>query len=389
MTMNRNDTIYPDGISIIVPTEGRVELTGALLSGLAVAREVCTFPTEVLVVDSSSGQQREAIAAACARHNGCLVAGPRSVREKRNLGITSANYAIILFLDSDCRPTPDLLFQHWHLYECAGGGEQPGGVLGRVVFEGPVGWTWYLVRHSSLVARFSVATIRPTASWGPTANLSLRHSVLDRVGHFDTQLPFRLGGDDLDLTYRVVRVGFPIVCNPAAIVYHSRSTWSSLRAILSRAFRWGRIEYHLGRKHPANRIPAPPSFWGWFLLVVLLAVCQTALSGQLYPLCGLPIWWAASLLIFPFFNALRGEGDAVFIRRYVDSLANGVPELTYQFGTTWEHALHLDPRFLWSRVWFDPDDARRNWLPEALNTWSNLCALLLAQLLVLIHVRGG
>lgn len=380
------DASYPPGLSIVIPTEGRIELTAVLLRALGQLRKTFAPPTEVLVVDSSIGEAREAIAGSCRENDATLVPGPPNVRVKRNLGVAQARYALVLFVDSDCRPAPGLLEQHWHHYT-APQGERPGGVLGQVIFEGPMHWTWNLVRHSSLVQRFSAMEQGTQVSWGPTANLSIRHEVLDRVGPFDSQMPFHLGGDDLDLTYRMVRSGYPLICDPAAAVFHSRETWSSLDAILQRAFRWGRMEFHLGQKHPEAKVPAPPPYWGWWLLVGMLALSQVVLFGRALPLLGWAGWVVLSLLFFAFLVAMDGGGRAAErASRYWDSLLTAVPELTYQLGTAYESMRHRDMSFLWSRCWFNANTARQEWVPEAWNIWSNLTALLVVQSLLLTRL---
>jgi cellulose synthase/poly-beta-1,6-N-acetylglucosamine synthase-like glycosyltransferase len=371
---------YPEGISIIVPTEGHVSLTIDLLRALARAREGFAPPSEALIVDSSQGDDRKAIAQACAQCDAQLIDGPRNVREKRNLGVQRARYAVVLFLDSDCRPSPDILMEHWRFYHSRDE-DVPGGVLGQTVFEGPETRAWRMVRNSSLVARFALAARATTATWGPTANISFWREVLNQVGLFDTGFPFRLGGDDLDLSYRVVQAGFTLVCNPNAIVYHNRSTWNSLQAVLSRAFRWGRMEYHLYHKHPKVRVWAPPGFWGWALLVWALFCTQAiVLHDMALPVLFLP-WMILSLVLFSVLSVVGTGGSTQSrARLFADSLLTAVPELTYQFGVAWEFTRHGDLRFLGSRAWFDPSAPRDNWLFEAWNFWSNLMALLICQL---------
>lgn len=377
---------YSDGISIIVPTECRVSLVGELVKSLKAARSTFALPSEVLIIDSSPENERKAIAEACLQLNAKLIDGPRNVREKRNLGIERARYSILLFLDSDCRATPEILTEHWACYH-NGSENVPGGVLGQTVFEGPKTWVWRMVKNSSLITQFTVAADEHAATWGPASNISFRHEVIDQVGSFDTSFPFRLGGDDLDLSYRVVRAGFTLQCNPASIVYHNRRTWNSLRAVLSRAFRWGRMDYYLFVKHPEARIWSPPGFWGWALLVwVLLQIQALALNG-VTPLSLFGIWVFLSLLLF-FILSVKNRGSATRTKTglFVDSLFTAVPEMTFFFGITLEFLRHGDFRFLWSYACFSPSTPRENWESDARNVWSNLIALLVCQAFIFSRV---
>lgn len=377
-------SVYNQGISIVVPTEGRISLTRELLQSLVGSRGNFRLPCEILIVDSSQEEDKKKIAAACKQCDAILINGSRNVREKRNLGIQYAQYSVILFIDSDCRPTSKILEEHWRCYHNKDTGNL-GGVLGQVLFEGSESWVWRMVKYSSLVAHFTRAEQETTANWGATANISFRHEVLDKVGWFDTNLPFRLGGDDLDLSYRVTQAGFTIECNSEALVYHSRRTWNSLHAVLNRAFRWGRMEYYLYRKHPGARVLSPPGFWGWAFLVGVLFFIE-AIVGMNQPLTMIGaflLWVSLSLLLFSFLSVIdEKESLQNKIRMLGESLLTAIPELTFQFGAVLEFIRHIDFRFLWTRIWFEPSALRNNWIFEAWNVWSNLFALLICQLIL-------
>lgn len=378
---------YTKGISIIVPTEGRFALISELLCALVAAREKFDSPSEIIIIDSSDDDDKTLLADACKRYDARLINGSQNVREKRNLGIKNAQFSVVLFLDSDCRPTADLLAEHWKHYDQPSLEEKLGGVIGKTIFEGEDTWVWRMVRYSSLVTQFTIADEMSTVTWGPTSNISFRHDVLDQMEGFDTNLPFRLGGDDLDLSYRITQTGFTIVSEPKAIVYHSKSTWNSLHSILSRAFRWGRMEYHLYQKHPEARSIAPPGFWGWAIYIGALFSFQAVILDRMALIMFLLffLWGGGALCLFSIFSALDIESSLKNkISLFTESFLIGIPELTYQLGTTWEFVKHGDFRFLWSRAWFDPDAPKNNWLFEAWNIWSNMGMLLFCQLLMLL-----
>ncbi len=74
---------------------------------------------------------------------------------------------------------------------------------------------------------------------------------MEKVGKFDTTLPFGLGagGEDTELGVRINEAGYKIKMNPNAIVFHTRETWSRLGALFKKAFRWGRADFHILKKH--------------------------------------------------------------------------------------------------------------------------------------------
>ena len=69
--------------------------------------------------------------------------------------------------------------------------------------------------------------------FGAGANMVFRRSVLEELGGFDDALDTGAplpGGGDLDIFYRVVHAGYPLVREPALVVYHQhRREYAKLR----------------------------------------------------------------------------------------------------------------------------------------------------------------
>lgn len=72
-----------------------------------------------------------------------------------------------------------------------------------------------------------------TGECGTGANMSYRRSVFDRIGYFDPALDVGTvtnGGGDLEMFFRVIKEGFPLVYEPRAIVRHRhRRDYASFR----------------------------------------------------------------------------------------------------------------------------------------------------------------
>lgn len=236
--------------SIVIPTWNRSELVEALLKSLYDERERYTSGrTEVLIVDSSTDSEKDSIISSCKKYDAIYVEGDDSVRKKRNKGIRQSKYDYILFIDSDVVVEKGLLDEYVEAYK------NPykvklGGVLGYTEFVGKRTFWWKMLERTSLVNSFSFARDYPFHSWTIGNNVSFKKSVLEEIGMFEENFPFKLGGDDLDMTYRVTKAGYMIGSAPNAVTYHSRKTWNNYKAVHDRAKRWGTMENFIVGRHP-------------------------------------------------------------------------------------------------------------------------------------------
>lgn len=236
--------------SIVIPTWNRSELVEALLKSLYDERERYTSgKTEVLIVDSSTDNEKDSIMSSCKKYDAIYVEGDDSVRKKRNKGIRQSKYDYILFIDSDVVVEKGLLDEYVEAYK------NPyqvklGGVLGYTEFVGKRTFWWKMLERTSLVNSFSFARDYPFHSWTIGNNVSFKKSVLEEIGMFEENFPFKLGGDDLDMTYRVTKAGYMIGSAPNAVTYHSRKTWNNYKAVHDRAKRWGTMENFIVGRHP-------------------------------------------------------------------------------------------------------------------------------------------
>ncbi len=236
--------------SIVIPTWNRSELVEALLKSLAEERESYDQgKTEVLIVDSSDGSEKESIIKSCEKYNATYIEGDDSVRKKRNKGIRAAAYDTILFIDSDVTVEKGILNEYVEAYK------NPykvklGGVLGYTEFVGKKTFWWKMLERTNMVNSFSFARNYPFHSWTIGNNVSFKKSVLEEIGMFEENFPYKLGGDDLDMSYRVTKAGYMIGSAPNAVTYHSRKTWNNYKAVHDRAKRWGTMENFIVKRHP-------------------------------------------------------------------------------------------------------------------------------------------
>ncbi|MFL5385028.1 MAG: glycosyltransferase family 2 protein [Longimicrobiaceae bacterium] len=321
------------GISIVVPTHGRVALVGRLLDSLAAATAGLDGAAEVIVVDSSTGVDAAAIRESCRAAGARYEVGDTSVRRKRNRGIELAEQPIVLFIDSDCAATPTLISEHLRGYD----DPRVAGVAGVTRFTGRDSWLWRVIERTSFLDSFSFAARERSLPWAPTCNVSYRREVLRAVDGFHTAFPFRLGADDVDLGLRVTAAGHLIRGNPAAVVEHARETWSGVGLMAWRAFRWGRMHVHLHARHPERVFADFPRWPVLFLLVGIVAMAVAVLRQRPAFLLA-PLAWGALALAF---EALLAP--PVLGARWRDvplELAARLLGLVYEAGTTVE-ALRL------------------------------------------------
>lgn len=282
--------------SIVIPTWNRSELVEALLESLYRERNrYQQGSTEVLIVDSSKGEEKKKIVDACEKYRAQYIEGDDSVRKKRNKGIRLSQFDHILFIDSDVTVEMGILDEYVEAYK------NPykvnlGGVLGYTEFVGKKTFWWKLLENTSLVNSFSFARDYPFHSWTIGNNVSFKKSVLEEIGMFEENFPFKLGGDDLDMTYRVTKAGYMIGSAPNAVTYHSRKTWNNYKAVHDRAKRWGTMENFIAKRHPEvyQRV-IPKDYVIESILFLVLGILSLALRSFL-PV-GIGIGWVLTNLI--------------------------------------------------------------------------------------------
>ncbi len=300
--------VAPTGVSVIVPTWNRSVLLDAMLASLAHEREVYPGETEVIVVDSSEGDERQRIEESCARYNARLLSGEQNVRRKRNLGVSQARYPLLLFLDSDVVVEPGLIQTHVDAYSRPG--VRVGAAQGLTEFVGHGGFWWHVAELSGLTDSFSNARKYPFQSWSITNNLSVRRDVFEEVGRFRDDFPFKLGGDDLEMSYRIAHAGYMIASAPGAVALHSKETWDRPQALLDRTKRWGFMESRICDLHPELYKFSVPKTYVFALPILILFMGAACLGGGVAPASGALVLF--SLLAFQrYSSACRVQGRLV------------------------------------------------------------------------------
>ena len=298
MNRSKETTESAIGLSVIIPTYGRAVLCRELLISLSESQEYCSVPTEIWVVDDSPDPKDAAnIKASCSDVQARYCQFTGSVAQKRNWGAKQAQYPILLFIDSDCIATPNLLQSHWMSYQK---NQNQSAAIGSTEFCGTENWLWQVVKLTPYLNSFSLAHFYMPVLWGPSNNLSCRKVDFEQLGGFDELSPKPLGSEDVDFGYRLYYQSKTMMTCPEAKVYHSTETWKTLTAVLRRLIRWGRGEAYIIERYWSELYDDCPSRYGCALGLLLVGAVLALFSRQflwLYlPLIFLVINFASRLL---------------------------------------------------------------------------------------------
>jgi GT2 family glycosyltransferase len=208
-------------LAVLIPTLGRPTSLARVLDRL----DRQTLPAdnfEVIVVADAQERDLAAIdSAVSARRYATrrLQARAAGASAARNTAWRAAQTPLILFIDDDVLPSPQLLAEHlsWHHRH-----PSPNvGVLGQVRWADEVSVTPFM-RWLENGIQFDYPNIDGIdAGWGRfyTANASVKRAAVERVGGFnEVDLPF--GYEDLDLALRMRDDGFVLLYNRDAVAEH-------------------------------------------------------------------------------------------------------------------------------------------------------------------------
>ncbi len=203
-------------ISVVIPTFrrwDRLKLTLLALEEQTLAKEAF----EVIVSDDGSGDgtfERSNEYARTTAMNMVCVTGPNGgPSAARNRGIAKARGEWVAMTDDDCVPEPDWLAKHLAFIQAH---PELGGIGGKVV------------RYSdTVISRYvdwTQVMLPPMNGKGSphylvTANAVFRRELIERAGGFDETYKWP-GGEDPDLSYRVVNAGAVLGYNADTVVRH-------------------------------------------------------------------------------------------------------------------------------------------------------------------------
>jgi GT2 family glycosyltransferase len=235
--------------SVVIPTFERPETLLAVLDALDRQKDSPDF--EVVVVDDGSRDTtRERLSLYRPRYPfrffSQINSGPASAR---NRGVTESSGEIVLFLGDDTVPEAELLATHAQAHRVSQG--YPVAVLGYTTWPRERRVSPFLHHINEYGLQFGYGLIEDPESvpfnFFYTSNISLPRALLVAAGLFDTTFP-HAAWEDIEMAYRLMRMGMKIVYRPAAVARHYHDiTFSSFRRRQEKAGEAAAIFY---AKHP-------------------------------------------------------------------------------------------------------------------------------------------
>ncbi|MEM1451049.1 MAG: glycosyltransferase [Planctomycetota bacterium] len=243
-------------ITVLFPTYGRPDRAEALLGRLA-EQTLAGERFEVVVVDDGSRPQIDVDVGALP-YRCTLVRQPNGgPAAARNAGLALARAPLVLILNDDAVPAPDLLEKHLAAHaevgpRCA--------VLGTFHFTEEARRSAFtrLLDESDLLFAFSALEHGRRLGWDFfwTCNISLPLEGLLSVGGFDSETFDRAICEDVELGMRLEQLGWSVVHREDCVAEHDHVLTPA--QYFERAFQLGRFRFRLGDKigRPEALFPA-------------------------------------------------------------------------------------------------------------------------------------
>ncbi len=139
----------------------------------------------------------------------------KGANSARNNAIKNANGKILLIINDDILPSPEMLYQHHVSHQ-----EYPDeniAALGKVIYAPTLKPTFFSPLH--LDAAFIPLENKIELDWRYffTCNISVKTMFLKKYGLFDEDMPYH---EDVELAYRLNRHGLRVIYNKLAIGAH-------------------------------------------------------------------------------------------------------------------------------------------------------------------------
>lgn len=370
------------GLSIVVPVKGRSYYLEMLLKSIEEAKKSTLYPIETIVVDSSEKETKLAIESLCNRFQARYYYWQGGVSEARNYGTKNAKFSTLFFIDSDCEVECNLFNEHIKCYT----DKQIGGCVGLTEFRGKKTWLWTIIEKMPFLQPFRWAQWKSHVSWGPCTNISFRKEVLEKANGFESIMGNKEGGEDVDIGYRINSLGYKILCNPNAKVYHARETWIKLPQFIERTFRFGRAEYHLMKKHPENIFLDVPKNSLVFFFLLILSIFRVIINSSLLYIA-IPFIW---LFIAIFTQSLLSLKRRLIKGNWKDIAPICFAmlfDLVFEFGTVIEYVRKRDLKLLPYKFIYTEDQRLSRWHWGVIKIWSLIASLLALFVVVLFFGR--
>lgn len=318
-------------LTVAICTKDRAARLARLLESLTRAKGLSPFAeTDILVIDNAPSDKSTRDAAVCFEGVRHVVEPKAGLNFARNAALANARGGLLAFLDDDV-----VIDRDWFhgLAEAWAGAPGAGGFTGlvlpyrldtaaQILFERRGGFGRGFARREWHATSFT-HSLHPAGAGmlGAGCNMAFDVELLRSIGGFDEALDTGAplpGGGDLDIFYRVIRTGRPVIYEPRYAVYHEhRETIAQLRR---QYWTWGlgmmAFLVKAMRTDPEIR-PRQKAMLRWWLIAELRRIAKEAARLRLRELRFAAAEFAGGI------QGLMGEYDRS--RRRVDVIAGKAP----------------------------------------------------------------
>jgi glycosyltransferase involved in cell wall biosynthesis len=223
-------------VSVVVPVFNGEATIAACIDSL-MGSDYPAGRFEVVVVDNRSTDRTAAILAGYGERIVLTREATRGPAAARNRGVRAASGEIVAFTDADCTVDPDWLIRLTGPLNDPSVGIVGGRILSRRPCNAVELFGETIHDHSKAIGVFKPPYVI-------SMNWASRRSVLVDAGLFDEAF---LRCEDVDLSQRILRLGYRIVYAPAAVVYHRNE--DSLAGLFREGFQHGVWSVRHNREH--------------------------------------------------------------------------------------------------------------------------------------------
>lgn len=207
-------------LSVIVPTFARPEILRLTLEGLCNQRDFNSLAEVVVVSDGADERTASIVRSFSSRlpiHY--LEQAKRNVSSARNLGVSSSRSPVLLFLDDDVVPGPDLIGEHAKFHNERTQNNLV--LLGYVTWHRDLPTNPFMRWYGEYGALFGYSLLgdnqQVSARYFYSCNISLKRKFLTSHGGFNEALTVL---EDNELGFRLARGGMRLFFMKSAIGYH-------------------------------------------------------------------------------------------------------------------------------------------------------------------------
>lgn len=264
-------------ISVIIPAYNASRTLAECLSALQ-KQTIPRSDYEIIIVDDGSTDNTVSIADSFdvnviqQAHAGPALA--------RNLGVSHAKGELILFTDSDCIASPDFIEQMTKPFS------DPNVVGVKGAYRSRQREVWARFAQIEFEERYSKLARSSSIDFVDSHAAAFRKQVFLEVGGFDPHFPVA-NNEDVDLSYKIARIGYKMVFNPEAIIFHYHPAGMK-KYLLTKFFRayWRMLVY---RRFPEKILSDSYTPQTMKLQILTLALLFLSLLGIVFSRVFVPI----------------------------------------------------------------------------------------------------